>query len=102
MLTFDAALARLTAEEFVERILVERFAVSGAVIGFNFHFGVSRAGSPDFLTQGKRHGFVVDVVPPLQDNGLTVARIPFATRSPPARSTKRRSCSAIPGSCRVK
>ena len=78
VLTFDAALASLTAEEFVERILVERFAVSGAVIGFNFHFGVGRAGSPDFLkAQGARHGFVVDMVPPLQEDGVIVGSQPI-------------------------
>jgi riboflavin kinase / FMN adenylyltransferase len=78
VLTFDAALARLTAEEFVARILVERFAVSGAVIGFNFHFGVSRAGSPDFLiAEGKKCGFTVDVVPPFEDNGCPVASGPI-------------------------
>jgi riboflavin kinase / FMN adenylyltransferase len=78
VLTFDAALARLTAEEFVARILVERFAVSGAVIGFNFHFGVSRAGSPDFLiAEGKKYGFTVDVVPPFQDNGRPVSSGPI-------------------------
>src|SRR5277367_4466807 len=47
VLTFDAALAELTAEEFVPRILVERFGVSGAVIGFNVYFGANRSGSPD-------------------------------------------------------
>jgi riboflavin kinase / FMN adenylyltransferase len=78
VLTFDAALARLTAEEFVARILVERFAVSGAVIGFNFHFGVSRAGSPDFLiAEGKKRGFIVDVVPPFEDNGRPVSSGPI-------------------------
>jgi riboflavin kinase / FMN adenylyltransferase len=78
VLAFDATLASLTAEEFVERILVERFAISGAVIGFNFHFGTGRAGSPDFLkAQGARHGFVVDVVPPLQEDGLTVGSQPI-------------------------
>jgi riboflavin kinase/FMN adenylyltransferase len=78
VLSFDAALARLTAEEFVARILVERFAVSGAVIGFNFHFGVSRAGSPDFLiAEGKKCGFTVDVVPPFEDNGRPVASGPI-------------------------
>ena len=78
VLTFDAALARLTAEEFVARILVERFAVSGAVIGFNFHFGVSRAGSPDFLiAEGKKYGFTVDVVPPFEDNGRPVSSGPI-------------------------
>jgi len=78
VLTFDAALARLTAEEFVARILVERFAVSGAVIGFNFHFGLNRAGSPDFLiAEGKKRGFEVDVVPPFEDNGRPVASGPI-------------------------
>jgi len=78
VLTFDAALAGLTAEDFVERILVERFAISGAVIGFNFHFGTGRTGSPDFLkAQGERHGFVVDVVPPLQEAGLAVGSRPI-------------------------
>jgi riboflavin kinase/FMN adenylyltransferase len=78
VLPFDAALARLTAEEFVARILVERFEVSGAVIGFNFHFGVSRAGSPDFLiAEGKKCGFTVDVVPPFRDNGRPVSSGPI-------------------------
>lgn len=78
VLDFDAALASLTAEEFVARILRERFAVSGAVIGFNFHFGMGRTGSPDFLSeQGARHGFTVDVVPPLKDRGRPVASEPI-------------------------
>jgi riboflavin kinase/FMN adenylyltransferase len=78
VLTFDAALAGLAAESFVERILVERFAVSGAVIGFNFHFGMNRAGSPDFLkAQGKKYGFAVDVVPRFEDQGRPVSSGPI-------------------------
>jgi riboflavin kinase/FMN adenylyltransferase len=78
VLTFDAALAGLSAESFVERILVERFAVSGAVIGFNFHFGSNRAGSPDFLkAQGKKYGFAVDVVPRFEDQGRPVSSGPI-------------------------
>ena len=78
VLTFDAALAKLTAEEFVQRILVERFAVSGAVIGFNFYFGMRRTGSPDFLAaEGKKCGFAVDVVPPFEDNGRPVSSGPI-------------------------
>jgi riboflavin kinase / FMN adenylyltransferase len=77
VLTFDAALAKLTAEEFVSQILVERFAVSGAVIGFNFHFGMNRAGSPDFLkAEGKKYGFAVEVVPRFEDNGRPVSSGP--------------------------
>jgi len=78
VLTFDDALASLTAEDFVARILVERFAVSGAAIGFNFQFGANRSGSPDFLAaEGKKRGFAVDVVPPLQDGGRPVSSQPI-------------------------
>src|SRR4029077_14769525 len=78
VLTFDAALASLSAEDFVSRILAERFAVSGAVIGFNFHFGMNRAGSPDFLkAQSKRYGFAVDVVPLFEDQGRPVSSGPI-------------------------
>jgi riboflavin kinase/FMN adenylyltransferase len=78
VLTFNAALAGLTADEFVSRILVDRFAVSGAVIGFNFHFGLSRAGSPDFLAaEGARRGFAVEVVPRFEYNGRPVSSGPI-------------------------
>ncbi|HXW41772.1 MAG TPA: bifunctional riboflavin kinase/FAD synthetase [Xanthobacteraceae bacterium] len=78
VLTFDQALAKLTADDFVARILVERFAVRGAVIGYNFHFGMHRAGSPEFLAaQGKRRGFEVVVVPRFDDNGRPISSQPI-------------------------
>jgi riboflavin kinase/FMN adenylyltransferase len=74
LLTFDAELASLSAEEFVEQILVDRLAITGAVIGFNFHFGKDRRGSPDFLAaQGARNDFTVDVVPPFHHAGRRVS-----------------------------
>jgi riboflavin kinase / FMN adenylyltransferase len=78
VLTFDAALAGLTADQFVGDILVGRFGISGAVIGFNFHFGKNRAGSPDFLvTRGRKFGFAVDVVPRFAFNGRPVSSGPI-------------------------
>jgi riboflavin kinase / FMN adenylyltransferase len=78
VMTFNADLASLTAEAFVSRILVERLAVSGAVIGFNFHFGKHRTGSPDFLAaEGARQGFTVDVVPVFSDGGRPVSSGPI-------------------------
>jgi riboflavin kinase/FMN adenylyltransferase len=74
VLTFDAKLAAVTAEAFVADILVDRLAIAGAVIGFNFHFGKDRQGSPDFLVaQGAHHGFTVDVVPPFLLHGQRVS-----------------------------
>jgi riboflavin kinase/FMN adenylyltransferase len=78
VLTFNADLAKLSAQDFVQRVLVDRFAITGAAIGFNFHFGANRTGSPEFLqAQGRQHGFVVDVVPPLLDGGRPVSSGPI-------------------------
>jgi len=63
ILTFDAALASLPAEDFVRRVLVERLGVGAIVIGWDFHFGKGRSGSPVFLKEaGARHGFRVDII----------------------------------------
>jgi riboflavin kinase/FMN adenylyltransferase len=74
VMRFDAALAATSAQDFVERILVGRFGIGGAAIGFDFHFGQHRKGSPDYLAeQGRRLGFAVDIVPPLEDEGRPVS-----------------------------
>jgi riboflavin kinase/FMN adenylyltransferase len=71
---FDAALASLPADAFVQNILIDRFGIAGAVIGFNFHFGANREGSPQFLAQqGAQRGFAVDVLPQLEDEGRPVS-----------------------------
>ena len=74
VLTFDAALAALSAKDFIARILVERLAVAGAAIGFDFHSGKDRSGSPSFLLEeGRRLGFPAEIVPPLEDEGRAVS-----------------------------
>ena len=74
VMTFDAQLAATSREDFIERILVGRFGIGGAAIGFDFHFGHKRAGSPAYLAeQGARLGFAVDIVPPLEDEGRPVS-----------------------------
>jgi riboflavin kinase/FMN adenylyltransferase len=78
VLPFDAALARLTAEDFIAQVLVGRFAVAGVAIGFDFHFGLNRAGSPEYLAaRGARLGFAVDVVPRYEDAGRPVRSGPI-------------------------
>jgi riboflavin kinase/FMN adenylyltransferase len=74
VLTFDRALASLSAENFITRILVGRLAVKGVAIGFDFHYGKDRRGSPGFLAaEGERLGFAVEIVPPLEDEGRPVS-----------------------------
>jgi riboflavin kinase/FMN adenylyltransferase len=74
VMTFDATLAATPAEDFIGDILAGRLKIGGAAIGFDFHFGKNRTGSPAYLAeQGARLGFPVEVVPPLEDEGRPVS-----------------------------
>jgi riboflavin kinase/FMN adenylyltransferase len=74
LLTFNAALAELSPEDFIARILVGRLAVVGAAIGFDFRYGRNREGSPELLAaEGQRFGFPVEIVPRLEDEGRPVS-----------------------------
>jgi riboflavin kinase/FMN adenylyltransferase len=65
VLTFDSALAAIEAEDFVADVLARRLAAHTVVVGFDFHFGRGRRGSPSFLAEaGPRYGMFVEVVPP--------------------------------------
>jgi riboflavin kinase/FMN adenylyltransferase len=73
VLPFTAELAGLPAQDFISRILIRRFAVAGVAVGFDFHFGLNRAGSPDYLSaQGATSGFAVDIVPRFEHGGRVV------------------------------
>lgn len=73
-LSFDRALMALTADEFVERLLLARFGVRGVVVGGNFRFGRARAGDPDFLrAKGRELGFEVIVQEPVTLDGRVVS-----------------------------
>ncbi len=74
VLTFDRAFAAMSAEAFIAEMLMKRIGISGASIGFDFHFGMARRGSPAFLEEeGRRLGFSVAIMPPLEDEGRPVS-----------------------------
>jgi riboflavin kinase/FMN adenylyltransferase len=65
VLPFTRALAELSAEAFVERVLLPRVGMRELVVGYDHGFGRDRAGSVDVLRSlGERRGFPVEVVPP--------------------------------------
>ena len=76
VMRFDASLAAMSAEEFVARILVERLRVGAVVVGWDFHFGKGRSGSPATLAEsGLKHGFAVEIVAKVEDGGAESARV---------------------------
>lgn len=63
LLTFDEALASVSAEDFVKDILVGALHVSTVLVGSDFRFGHRGAGTPELLRQlAPTYDFTVDVV----------------------------------------
>ena len=54
VLRFDAALAALSADGFIDRVLVEKLAAAHVVIGYDFRFGKGRGGDPRDARAGGR------------------------------------------------
>ncbi|HRJ69523.1 MAG TPA: bifunctional riboflavin kinase/FAD synthetase [Beijerinckiaceae bacterium] len=74
VLTFDAALAGLSAEAFVREVLVGRLGVAGVVAGADFHYGSRRSGSPETLrAAGARFGFAVEIVDQVAEGAMAVS-----------------------------
>lgn len=67
---FNAELAALTGEDFIERVLVAGLGVTHAVIGYDFYFGHKRGGNPELMVRsGEELGFGVTVMPPVAEDG---------------------------------
>lgn len=73
-LRFDARLAGMPRETFVDRLLVRGLGARHLVVGPDFRFGHRRLGDTDYLRAvGATAGFGVEVVPPLQLDGERVS-----------------------------
>jgi riboflavin kinase/FMN adenylyltransferase len=74
VLPFDAALAGLSAQSFVRRILVESLHVRRVHEGRNFRFGHrALAGVTELARFGWEQGFTVHVHPPVKVHGMEVS-----------------------------
>jgi len=70
VLRFDAALAGLSAEAFIDLVLVQALGVGHVVVGYDFRFGKGRAGDPETLRRaGASHGFGTTVVAQVAEAG---------------------------------
>ena len=67
-ISFTHKFANLSAQEFIEELLIKQLDVKFLVIGDDFHFGYQRQGDFNLLKEaGKKHGFeVVDTQSLLQ------------------------------------
>ncbi|GGK42705.1 bifunctional riboflavin kinase/FAD synthetase [Salinarimonas ramus] len=71
---FDAALAGMSPEAFVDELIAGALDASGVVVGYDFHFGKGRAGTPAILTElCAARGIGCDVVPVVEEAGAPVS-----------------------------
>jgi riboflavin kinase / FMN adenylyltransferase len=64
VMTFDKIRAGTTAQDFIHHDLIGRLGISGIAVGYDFHFGKGRVGSPSLLvSEAPRLGIEVDVQP---------------------------------------
>jgi riboflavin kinase / FMN adenylyltransferase len=62
VMTFDKVRAGTPAQDFIHHDLIERLGISGIAVGYDFHFGKGRVGSPSLLVaEAPRLGIEVDV-----------------------------------------
>ena len=71
---FDKEFSRLTAEEFVQQVLVDIFKVKKIIIGYDHRFGRNRtANIDDLIAFGKTFGFEVEQISVEEINEVSIS-----------------------------
>ena len=74
VINFTKEFSQLSADQFIEDILVGRFAAEHVVIGENFNFGFKAQGTPKYLSEvGPKYGFGVTIVKLQENRGSTIS-----------------------------
>lgn len=77
---FDESFSRLTAEEFVTTILVDRFHIQKIIIGHDHRFGRNRtANIDDLIAFGKEYDFEVEQISVQEINDISVSSTKIRT-----------------------
>ena len=71
---FTEEILRMSPEEFIDRILVEKFNIREAYCGFNYSFGYKASGTPEVLMhEGLKRGLGIHVQEPYLIDGIVVS-----------------------------
>lgn len=74
VLRFNASLSQLSAEDFIQIILVKKLGIKHLIIGEDFRFGKNRTGDVELLrVQGEMLGFQVTAAPLMLDAGYKIS-----------------------------
>lgn len=71
---FDEKIASMEAEDFIKKVLVERFHAKYIVVGTDFHFGHAKRGDYHMLQEySEKYGFQVDVMEKKRHDGREIS-----------------------------
>lgn len=71
---FTEEILRMNPEEFIDRILVDKFNIREAYCGFNYTFGYKASGTAEVLMhEGLKRGFGIHVQEPYVIDGIVVS-----------------------------
>ncbi len=70
VLAFDAALAGLSADDFIAKVLIGGLHARHIVIGHDFFFGKGRSGTPETMqAAAAKQGFGLTIIAPVAEDG---------------------------------
>ena len=74
VIPFTEEFSHMTAENFMDNVIMKYFSPSGVVIGYDHHFGYKREGSPEFLQEyANRRGINIDIINAVADDKVVLS-----------------------------
>ena len=74
VMDFNQELMNMSAEEFVQSVLIDVIGVKRLIVGYDHTLGKNREGNPEQLKKlGEKHGFEVEVVQPVIYEGEAIS-----------------------------
>ena len=74
VIPFTKEFSQITAENFMDNVIMKCFSPSGIIIGYDHHFGYNREGSPEFLQEyANRRGINIDIINAVADDKVVLS-----------------------------
>lgn len=74
IIPFDIEFSKISAEEFLENIIMKKMNPVHLIVGFDHHFGKDRKGSPSYIKKyGSEHNIDVDIIEAVSDEGNKIS-----------------------------
>ena len=74
VIPFTEEFSQMTADSFLEDIVIQYFTPTRLIVGYDHHFGFQRKGNPEFIQSFcSKRNIDVDIVKPFSDEGVIIS-----------------------------